>query len=287
MLVGAIEAGGTKFVVAVANTDGEVLEQITLPTRTPNETMEEVRFFFERYEIKRIGIGSFGPINVDPESEHFGEILSTPKVEWVGFNIVSYLKQYFDMPIKLDTDVNVAALAEVRYGAAKDVSSCVYLTIGTGIGGGAYICGKLIHGIGHPEMGHINVTRHPKDSFEGLCPYHKDCFEGLASGPAIEARYNQSAKNLPDDHIAWEIESHYIAEALINYILILAPERIVLGGGVSKKAHLISLVRKKVEERLNGYIRSDRLENMDEYIVYTGLNDLAGLYGAVALALEE
>ncbi len=287
MLVGAIEAGGTKFIVAIANENGEVVEQITIPTRTPNETMKEVRSLFERYEIKRIGIGSFGPINVNPESEKFGELLSTPKIEWVGFNIVSYLKRYFNIPIKVDTDVNVAALAEVRYGAAKDVSSCVYLTIGTGIGGGAYLDGKLIHGIGHPEMGHINVKRHPQDGFEGICPYHKDCFEGLASGPAIEARFNQSAKDLPDDHIAWEIESHYIAEALINYILILAPERIVLGGGVSKKTHLIPLVRKKVKERLNGYIQSDKLEKIDEYIVYTGLNDLAGLYGAIALALEE
>lgn len=286
MRLGAIEAGGTKFVCGIATENGEILERVSFPTETPEKTIENVINFFKNKEIEAMGIGSFGPIDLDLNSKTYGYITKTPKKYWSDFNLLGELKKYFDIPMIFDTDVNGAALGEATWGAAKGLKNCLYLTIGTGIGGGALVSGELVHGMLHPEMGHILVTKHPEDNYKGKCPFHKNCFEGLAAGPAIEERWETKAYNLPKDHKAWELEAYYIAQALMNYILILSPEKIILGGGVMKQEQLFPLVRKYVKELLNGYVQTDEiLNNIDNYIVYPELGDNAGLLGAVALAL--
>ncbi len=193
MLIGAIEAGGTKFVLGIGNKNGEIIEQVSIPTESPEITMTKVVEFFKGKNIKAIGLGSFGPIDPNPTSKTYGYITSTPKIKWVNYNIVGELKKHFDIPIGFDTDVNGAALGELLWGRAKGLKSSLYITVGTGIGAGAVVEGNMVHGLLHPEMGHIMVKRHKDDRYKGICPYHKDCLEGLASGPAIEARWGQKA----------------------------------------------------------------------------------------------
>lgn len=288
MRIGGIEAGGTKFVCGVGNEHGEIYERVTFPTTTPEETMEKVFSFFQDKEVKAIGVGSFGPIDVDRASETYGYITQTPKVKWKNFNIVGALKNHFHVPIGFHTDVTAAALAESTWGAAKGLDSCLYMTVGTGIGVGAVIDGKPFQGLTHPEMGHILVKRHPNDRFEGFCPYHGDCLEGLAAGPALEKRWNKKGQELTDQPEVWEIESFYLAQALMNYILILSPKKIVVGGGVMKQEHLLPLVRKQVLELLNRYVAVPELtpENIDNYIVLPGLGDNAGLAGSIAFGVN-
>ncbi|MEK5444711.1 ROK family protein [Fredinandcohnia sp. FSL W7-1320] len=285
MLIGGIEAGGTKFVCGIGNEHGEIIERVTFPTTTSEETMAKVFAFFRDKEVEAIGIGSFGPIDVDKASETYGYITQTPKVKWKNYNIVGELKKQFDVPIGFHTDVTAAALAESTWGAAKSVDSCLYMTVGTGIGVGAVINGQPFQGLTHPEMGHILVKRHPNDTFEGFCPYHGDCLEGLAAGPALEKRWNKKGQELTDQPEVWDMEAYYLAQALMNYILVLSPKKIVVGGGVMKQEHLLPLVRKQVLELLNGYIAVPEItpENIDDYIVLPGLGDNAGLAGAIAL----
>lgn len=287
MLIGGIEAGGTKFVCGIGNEKGEILERISFPTETPEITLTKVVEFFKDKNITALGIGSFGPINLNPNSKTYGYITKTPKTAWQDYDILGYMKKYFNIPIYFDTDVNAAALGESVWGAAKNLKNCMYLTIGTGIGGGILVNGELIHGMLHPEMGHILVKRHPEDDYSGKCPFHKDCFEGMASGPAIEARWGKKGNQLSKEHKAWDIEAFYIAQALMNYILILSPEKIILGGGVMKQSQLFKKIRENVKDLLQGYIQtSEILENIDEYIVYPKLEDNAGLLGAIALTLK-
>lgn len=287
MRIGAIEAGGTKFVCGIGNENGEILERISFPTETPEKTLDNVIEFFKDKNIERLGVGSFGPIDPDLNSETYGYITKTPKPNWSDYNIIGELKKYFDVPMVFSTDVNGAALGEATWGAAKGLKNCIYLTIGTGIGGGAIVSGSMVHGMLHPEMGHILVKRHPEDNYKGKCPFHGDCFEGMAAGPAIEERWGMKGYELPVDHKAWELEAYYIAQALMNYILILSPEKIILGGGVMKQQQLFPLIRKNVKELLSGYVQTKEiLDNIDEYIVYPDLGDNAGLLGAVALALN-
>ena len=197
------------------------------------------------------------------------------------------MKQHFDLPIGFDTDVNGAALGELNWGAAKGLSSSLYITVGTGIGAGAVIEGNRVHGLLHPEMGHISVRRHPDDNYQGTCPFHGDCLEGLAAGPAIEKRWGELANTLPVEHQAWEMEAYYLAQALVNYILILSPEKIIMGGGVMKQAHLFPLIRQKVKEMLNGYVsKAEILTHIDHYIVPPLLGDNAGICGGIALAIK-
>lgn len=284
MLIGGIEAGGTKFVCAIGNEKGEVFERISFPTSTPTETMAKAIEFFKDKNIKALGIGSFGPIDPNKKSPTYGYITSTPKPFWNNFNILNELKNNFNIPMEFDTDVNGAALGELRYGAAKGLNSALYITVGTGIGAGAVAEGKIINGLLHPEMGHIYVRRHKADLYEGCCPFHKDCLEGLASGPAIEKRWNIKGSDIPKDHQAWDMEAYYLAEALVNYILILSPEKIIMGGGVMKQLQLFPMIRKYVKELLNGYIVKDEiLSNIDEYIVPPKLGDNAGIIGAISL----
>jgi fructokinase len=284
-LLGAIEAGGTKFVCAVGDMDFNVIELIEIPTTSPAETMKKVQEFFQQYTIQALGIGSFGPADISPDSENYGCITTTPKVQWQHFNIISSLKECFDIPMVFDTDVNIAALGEAKFGAAQHVNSCIYITVGTGIGVGAVNNGKMLQGISHPEMGHVVVRRHPNDHFEGCCPFHQDCLEGLASGPAIEKRWNQKAVFLEDHSEVWEIEGFYIAQALMTYILTLSPEKIIMGGGVMKQRQLLPVIYKHLQAMNNHYLTFPQLEDqIAEYIVTPGIEGFSAIKGAFYLA---
>lgn len=290
-LYGGIEGGGTKFVCAVGTGPNNIRAEARFPTTTPQETMAQVVDFFKQQEaslgrLASIGFACFGPLDPNPASVSYGHILPTPKPGWTGANVVGILRAAFDIPVSFDTDVNGAALGEWRWGKAQGLQTFIYLTVGTGIGGGAYVEGKLLHGLIHPEMGHI-VVKHDlaKDPFEGSCPFHGDCFEGLASGVAIEKRWGQRGGTLSKDHIAWELEADYIAQALASYSFMLSPQRIIVGGGVGSLPHLLPKVQKKTRELINGYIQSPViLENIESYIVSPGLGNRSGMLGAIALA---
>ena len=288
MKLGAIEAGGTKFVVSIGDENGKVLERASYPTTTPEETMNLVFSFFDGKEIDAIGVGSFGPIDPDINSKTYGYITTTPKPGWTNFNIMGALKQRYDIPLGFDTDVNGAALGEAIYGAAKGLDSALYLTIGTGIGGGAVVEGKLLHGLLHPEMGHMKLSVREDDQYIGKCPFHSTCFEGLAAGPAIEARWGKKAYELEETHPAWDLEAYYIAQALCVYILTLSPKKIILGGGVMHQLQLFPMIRNYVQTMLNGYIQKDEITTdlIKDYIVSPGLGDNAGVCGAFALAKQ-
>lgn len=284
-LLGAVESGGTKFVCGVGTADGQVVDRVSFPTTTPEETMKRVIDYFKTKDISAMGVGSFGPVDPRKDSPTYGYITSTPKPHWGGYNLLGELKKHFNVPMEFDTDVNGAALGEAKFGAARGLLSCMYITVGTGIGAGALVDGKLVHGLSHPEMGHILVRRHPEDTYEGKCPYHKDCLEGLAAGPSIEARWSVKGSELSTDHPAWEMIAYYLAQAMMNYILILSPEKMIMGGGVMKQKQLFPLIHRNLFEILNGYIQNDAiLKNIEEYIVYPELGDHAGLCGALALA---
>lgn len=282
-MFGAIEAGGTKFVCAVSDENFTIKERVSIPTTTPEETMTEVFSFFDQYELTAIGIGSFGPIDVNKESDTYGYITSTPKTAWKFYDFLGSVKNRYSVPIGWTTDVNAAALGEIKLGAAKGLKSCVYLTVGTGIGGGAVINGELLEGYGHPEMGHIPVRLHPNETYKGTCPYHGDCLEGIAAGPAIEGRFGKKGHLLADQEEVWEMEAYYLAQALMNYTLILSPERIVLGGGVMKQKQLYPLVRQKFAELINDYVQ---VPDLEQYIVAPGLEDNAGIIGSLLLAAD-
>ncbi len=287
-IYGGIEAGGTKFVCAVGNAPDQIIARETMPTTTPTETIGRVIAFFRPYaaQIAAYGVASFGPIDLHPTSPTFGMITTTPKMGWRQTDIVGAIRTAFGKPVGFDTDVNGAALGEYVWGAAQGLATFIYLTIGTGIGGGGLVNGEPMHGLLHPEMGHIRLPRsHDQDPFAGVCPYHGDCFEGLASGPAIAARWGQPATNLPPDHAAWQLEAHYIAAALVNYILTLSPQRIVLGGGVMAQPALLPRVREEVLGLLAGYVQSPAItDEIDRYIVPATHEGLIGVLGSFVLA---
>ncbi|MEH7374590.1 ROK family protein [Neobacillus drentensis] len=280
-MLGAIEAGGTKFVCAVGDEKGYIVDRIQIPTTVPAETMPKVIEFFKQYPLKAIGVGSFGPIDVNRESATYGYITSTPKTPWKDYPFVKALKDAFSVPIGFNTDVNAAALGEATFGAAKGLDSCLYITVGTGIGAGAIVQGKLLQGLSHPEMGHILVRRHPNDEFQGKCPYHHDCLEGLAAGPAIEERWGAKGDQLVDRMEVWDLEGYYIAQALMQYVLILSPKKIILGGGVMNQKQVFTSVYKYLKEFINEYVA---LPDLTEYIVGPGLGDNAGITGSLMLA---
>lgn len=282
-MLGAIEAGGTKFVCAVGDHLGKIHERVEIPTTVPEATLKDVIAFFQKYEIKSIGIGSFGPIDVNLESPTYGYITSTPKTAWKNYPLVQTIKESLGVPVGFNTDVNAAALGEATLGAAQDLDSCLYITVGTGIGAGALVQGKLLQGLSHPEMGHILVRRHPDDHYEGTCPYHKDCLEGLAAGPGIEARWGEKGDKLSTHNEVWDLEGYYIAQALMQYILILSPKKIILGGGVMKQKQVFSYINKHLTELVNEYVY---LPELSDYIVSPGLGDNAGITGSLLLAHE-
>ncbi len=284
MLYGALEAGGTKMVTAIVNEKGEVKERASFPTETPDKTMPVLINWFKERHPDAIGIGTFGPADLDEASPTYGYITSTPKLAWRDYNILGAFKEALGTPAGFDTDVNAAALGEAAFGCMKGISDGIYITIGTGVGVGVLTNGKLLHGMLHPEAGHILLSQNAKDTFAGNCPYHKNCFEGLAAGPAIEKRYGRSAKELKGIPEVWELEAEYIAKALVNYIMILSPKKIVLGGGVMHQEQLFPLIRKKTAELLNGYINTKETADLDDYIVPASLNDDQGILGCARLA---
>lgn len=290
MRIGALEAGGTKMVCAIGNEKGEIFEKISIPTKTPETTMPEIIQWFKAKKIEALGIGCFGPIDPDKDSPTYGYITSTPKLAWKDYNIVGAFEEQLCCPVGFDTDVNGSALGEVTFGQAKGKKNIVYLTVGTGIGAGVYAEGKLLHGMLHPEAGHILMRRREDDHYEGKCPYHKTCLEGLAAGPAIEERWGKKGIELQDRDEVWDLEAYYLAQALTDYILILAPQLIILGGGVMHQEQLFTRIRSYVKEMLNGYIKTKELEDIDHYIVPASLHDDQGIMGALELgrrAFEE
>ncbi|AOZ94800.1 ROK family protein [Paenibacillus crassostreae] len=287
MRIGAIEAGGTKFVCGIGNEEGVIEDSVSFPTEHPEVTMARVIAYFQEKDVDAIGIGSFGPLDIGPTSPTYGYVTTTPKPGWANYNVLGELKQSFPVPYGWDTDVNAAAFGEAKWGAAKGLDSCVYYTVGTGVGVGIYSEGKLVHGLVHPEGGHVLTRRHPKDTYAGSCPYHGDCLEGMAAGPALEARWQVKGHELPANHPAWEIEAFYIAQAVTSTILMISPKKVILGGGVMQQSHLFPMIREEVRRNLNGYVSAEAILNLIEtYIVPPELGNSAGLCGALALGIE-
>ncbi len=286
-MIGAIEAGGTKFVCAVADDSMNIVDRCTIPTTKPEETLPKCVEFFSAYAIERLGIGAFGPLDVIDNSNTYGTILNTPKKGWKNIDLISPFKDAFQIPVKVDTDVNAAGLGEYYDGHGKGKSSVLYITIGTGVGAGYILDGKPLKGFSHPEMGHILIRQRKEDTFEGNCPFHNTCLEGLVSGPAIKKRCGVEGKDLGKDHEVWGLVTDYIAQALTNYILILVPEVIIIGGGVSQQEHLFPIIRKKVKTYLNGYFDHPIFQtDLEDYIVYPKHGQNAGLLGSLFLAKE-
>jgi fructokinase len=291
-LYGGIEGGGTKFVCAVGTGPDDIRAEVRFPTTTPEETIARAIAFFQeqqrRAPLAAVGIASFGPTDVDPASPTFGFITTTPKPGWANTDFGGAIGRALGVPLGFDTDTNGAALGEHRWGAAQGLHTFLYLTIGTGIGGGGMLGGAIIHGLVHPEVGHMRIPHDTaRDPYMGGCPYHGDCWEGLAAGPAIERRWGVRAEELPPDHPAWALEAEYLAAALVNLVLTVSPQRIIMGGGVMAQAQLFPLVRRRVLELLNSYVAAPLiLERIDEYIVPPALGARAGTLGAIALAQD-
>lgn len=279
-LLGGIEAGGSKFVCAVGR-GSQITVETRVATTTPAEAFAAAIGFFKTHApLAALGVASFGPIDLDRRSSTYGFITTTPKPGWAHTNVVGPLRRALGVPVAFDTDVNAAALAEQRWGAARDAASVVYVTVGTGIGGGAVVNGRPLHGLVHPEMGHARIPHdRAADPFPGTCPHHGDCWEGLAAAPALAARWARPPESLPDDHPGWELEARYLALGLVNIILTLSPHRVVLGGGVLSRPGLLERVRTHVSELIAGYIRSAE-------IVAPALGDRSGVLGAMALAAD-
>lgn len=287
MRIGALEAGGTKMVCAIGNERGEILERMTIPTEIPEITMPQMIRFFQERKIEALGIGCFGPVDLNRNSETYGYITTTPKLAWANYNIVGEFQNALHVPVGFDTDVNGSALGEATWGCTRGLENSMYITIGTGVGAGIISNGKLLRGMLHPEAGHIILNRHPQDHYEGNCPYHRTCLEGMAAGPAIEARWGKKGTDLADRREVWELEAYYIGQALVNYIMILSPERIVLGGGVTHQEHMMPLIREEVRRQMAGYISTRQMEDLEHYIVLPSLHDDQGIMGALKLAMNE
>lgn len=287
VLFGAIEAGGTKFVCAVGSGPDDIRAQERFDTTLPAETIGRCLEFLQRFDgLAAVGIAAFGPLDLHASSSTYGFITSTPKAGWRNTDLAGAISRALGLPVGIDTDVNGAALGEWRWGAARELDNFLYLTVGTGIGGGAFVNRRVVHGLLHPEMGHIRVPHDlATDPFAGSCPFHGDCLEGLATGVAMEKRWGQKAETLPAAHPAWELEAHYLALALANYVCVLSPQRIIMGGGVMSQPQLLPLVRRKLVAVLNGYVQAvEILEHTDCYVVAPALGSRAGVLGALALA---
>ena len=286
MIYGALEAGGTKMVCATGLSDGTITDQISIPTKTPDETIPAIIGYFKDKSIAALGIASFGPVDLEKSSPTYGYITTTPKPGWANYDIVGNMKKALNVPIGFDTDVNGSLLGEVTYGSSKGLSDVVYITVGTGIGGGILSGGKLVHGMMHPELGHMLMRPHPADTYAGKCPFHGRCLEGLASGPAIEERFGKKAKDLADKDDVWDLEAYYLGQAITNLILTLSPKRFILGGGVMHQNQLFDKIRHEVRSMLNGYINSPLLDSLETYIVPASLGDDQGIMGCIKLACD-
>ena len=284
---GSLEAGGTKMVCAIGDEQGNILERVSIPTLAPETTMPAILDFFKNKNISALGIGCFGPVDLDKKSPTYGYITTTPKLAWRNYDIVGVCKKELGIPVGFDTDVNGSALGEATWGCTKDLDNSIYITVGTGIGVGVIIDRKPYHGMLHPEGGHIFLARHPQDPMErGVCPYHELCLEGLASGPSIQARWGKPGVELADRKEVWELEAYYLAQAICSYIMILSPERIIVGGGVAHQEQMMPLIRKEVLRQMGGYIAAKGMQDLDNYIVLPSLNDNQGILGALKLAMD-
>lgn len=291
-LIAAIEAGGTKFVCGIGRGPHEILDTHRIETTTPEETLEGVSRWLskakaEHGHFEAIGVGSFGPVDLDPKSETYGYITTTPKPGWQHTDVINRLKNRFRVPVGFDTDVNAAVLGEYLWGAGQGIDPLVYITVGTGVGGGVLVNGGLLHGALHPEIGHLAVPP-PVNSLaiqrECQCPFHKSCVEGYVCGPAIARRWGVRADMLPLEHPAWEEIADVMAHALMNLTLTLSPRRIILGGGVLEQPQLIPLIRGRLMHHLNGYLLIPQTgRDIDSYIVSPGLGARSGLLGSLAL----
>ena len=289
-LIGALEAGGTKMVCAVGYGDGTVLEQVSMPTTTPEETMEQVAAWFADKDVSALGIGAFGPTAVNPADPRFGQILETPKTAWRYFDMLGSVRDRLNIPCGYDTDVNVACLGEVTFGCAKGLTDVVYLTIGTGVGAGVLSGGHLVHGNMHPEAGHILLVRDPRETLpegESGCPYHANCLEGLIAGPGVAKRWDgKSAGQMADDAEAMDLLAGYLGQALATFILCYAPQKIIIGGGVADHTPIVQLAREKCAAALNGYIVTPEFADLDSYIVNNSLEGKQGVMGCLELARQ-
>lgn len=285
MRIGGLEAGGTKMVCGIGDELGNITEKKVIPTGIPEDTMPQVIDFYRGKGIEAIGIGCFGPVDLNKKSATYGYIKQTAKLPWINYDMAGNMKKELQIPVGFDTDVNGAVLGEATWGAAKGLNNAIYITVGTGIGVGVYIEKKLVHGLMHPEAGHVLLNRHPKDHYKGRCPYHNNCAEGLAAGPAVEERWGKKAIELADREEVWEMEAYYISQAIADYIFAYSPEKVILGGGIMHQNQLYSMIREKTGKLLNGYIaRAEILNGMEDYIVAPLLGDEAGIKGALRLA---
>lgn len=290
-LYATIEAGGTKFICAVGTGPNDLREIQRIPTTTPTETLAAVVAHLQKAQeihgpIAAIGVGTFGPAGVHRGTEDYGIITTTPKPGWADTNVLGYLKEHFQVPMAFDTDVNSAALGEWKWGAGQGCETVLYLTVGTGIGGGFCINGTPIHGLLHPEMGHIRIPHDlQRDPFPGSCPWHGDCLEGLASGTSMQKRWNLRAEEATADHPAWDLEAHYLGIACANFLCTISPQKIILGGGVMEAPGMLEKVHRETQESLNGYLRHPLItETIDQLITLPGLGSRSGLCGGLALA---
>ncbi|KRL60919.1 fructokinase ScrK [Latilactobacillus fuchuensis] len=287
MLIGSIEAGGTKFVCAVGNENYQVQDQVSIPTTTPDETIKAVIAYFKQFELDAMGIASFGPIEIRKNNPLYGYITTTPKPNWHNTDLLGQIKAAFDVPTTWTTDVNGSAYGEYVMSTLSNekIQSLVYYTVGTGVGAGAVMDDHFLGGIGHPEMGHTFVKRHPADlDFKGICPYHADCLEGLVAGPTFEARLGQKGETVPLTDPVWDILAYYLAQAVIQATLIVRPAKIVFGGSVINDM-LLAKVRQSVTEQLNGYVE---LPPLDQYITRPAIaNNGSATLGNFALGLKE
>ena len=284
MRIGAIEGGGTKFVCAFGDELGNIYKRVKFPTTTPQETLDKVIEFFLDNPVDYIGYGTFGPVDLKVSSDKYGYILNTPKKEWINFDVLGYLSNRLDAKIYIDTDVNLACLGEVYFGSSKSLENVLYITIGTGIGVGVIIDGKIIHGVSHGELGHILVRRNANDNYVGKCLYHKNCLEGLASGPAIEERFGIKGEQLSDNHEVWNLIGSYLGEACTNYTYVLNPQRIILGGGVGQQPLLLKYTKEHFVKTNKNYLTNEYVLDIDSYITTVSLKDDAGIKGCLAFA---
>lgn len=283
-LLGGIEAGGTKFVCAVGDEQGRIQDQVRFPTTTPKETLARVFAFFDQFELDGIGIGSFGPIDINPQSATYGYVKDTPKLAWRQADFLGAIRERYQIPFVWTTDVNVAAYGEYRKGAGRGKQNVLYITVGTGVGVGYISHGQLYHGHSHPEGGHILLHKAPGDDFAGVCPSHGDCLEGLTAGPAIAKRTGKRGTELAVNDPAWQTEAYYLAQACMTYTLTFSPDVIIFGGGVMKQQQLFPLIREKFTQLLNHYVAID---DVDHYIVPVQLGDNAGITGCLLATADQ
>lgn len=273
------------MVMGIADENMNILRSYSCPTRTPEDTVKDILSFFENEDISAMGIATFGPVDLHPHSPTYGCITSTPKLAWRNYPLLKTLQDTLKVPCSIDTDVNAAALAEATFGAAKGLKNCLYITVGTGIGGGLLCEGKLVHGLMHPEWGHVLLARREDDPMQrGVCPYHANCAEGLASGPSMQTRWNLPASEMPDEHRAWDLEAYYIAQLCLTALMTVSSERIILGGGVMNRTTIFPLIRKHLSQLLGGYLVSEKMQDLDTLICPPALAPNSGLLGGALLA---